>query len=410
MLVEFRLRNYRCFKDEQVLSLVASSDDSLPQNLITDVPNFKGNLLRSVVIYGPNASGKTTILEALYAVHCMVIGSANAEPDAPLPVDPFLLDPDTRDSPTAFEVTFVHEGVRYQYGLEADHRRVYREYLYSAPRGRTATLFEREYDEATAKDEYYFGSSLRGQKQQIAEATRPNALFLSVAASLNQPTLRLPYAWFRSHLGWFQHPQMGSTMGFLFDENLHKATQSLLRLADLGIEDYRIDRGADSEKTNDPRRARPANILMAHISGFGTRMELPLAKESRGTIQVFALSSWVVRALNNGRVLLVDELDASLHPELARSVIGLFHHPALNANSAQLIFNAHDTTLMDQALFRRDQIWFTEKDANGAAHLYSLLEFRPRNDASLAKGYLQGRYGALPFLGNPEMLLAEEGR
>lgn len=420
MLVEFRLRNYRCFKDEQVLSLVANADDSLLQNLITDVPNFKGNLLRSVAIYGPNASGKTTILDALNAVKRMVTESASAKPDDLLAVEPFLLDPATRDAPTAFELTFIHEGVRYQYGFEIDAERVYQEYLYFVPRGRRATLFEREYDAETDQDGYYFGPSLKGPRQQVSEATRPNALFLSVGASLNLDALKEPYAWFRSGLGGIQAYRISSGYRLTLDERLHEPIKKVLELADLGIGDYRIEPPLEEAKRvvlvrvvldeeEDAHREPARRIVMCHKAVNGEEVCIPLDRESKGTFQLFALSTFLLDALFGGTTLYVDELDASLHPELARAIIKLFHHSESNAKGAQLIFNTHDTTLMDNDLFRRDQIWFTEKDADGAAHLYSLLDFSPRRDASLAKGYLQGRYGALPFLGNPEMLLAEEG-
>lgn len=413
MLVEFRLRNYRCFKDEQVLSLVASADSSLPENLITEVPNLNGNLLRSVAIYGPNASGKTTILDALHTVQNLVRTSARGMPEDELPMEPFLLDPVTRDAPSAFELTFIHEGVRYQYGFEADSQRIHREYLYSAPAGRTAFLFERE------ADHYRFGSLFRGPRKQLAEATRQNALFLSMAANANHPTLSVPYAWFARTLHGVQAQRVANAPVLRIDESLHERIRALLKIADLGIDDYRIDPMPSAQKRlelwfvppssdSELRKVDKVSILMTHTVEGQETVDIPLHSESQGTFQLFALSTGLLGALLGGEVLYVDEIDASLHPTLVRSILLLFSHPQINDKGAQLIFNTHDTTLMDNDLFRRDQIWFTEKDAEGAAHLYSLLEFSPRKDASLAKGYLQGRYGALPIVGSPEMLLRQE--
>ncbi len=416
MLVEFRLRNFRCFRDEQVLSMVASKDDSLPENLITDVPNLGHNLLRSAAIYGPNASGKTTILDALNVVQTMVRTSARGKPEDALPVEPFLLDPATRDAPSWFELTFIHEGVRYQYGFEADRRRVHVEYLYAVPRGRTAMLFERKYDAAAGKDEYHFGASLRGQRGPIQDATRPNALFLSVAASLNQVTLQGPYAWLAQGLHGIQAHRVGVLQPMRIDEDLHEPMRALLRMADLGIDDYRIDPMPDDNKRMvvfpaavrlDVSGERTLTIDMLHHTVDGQTVPISLSSESRGTLVLFAMGGPVFAALSQPRMLFVDELDASLHPSLVRRLVELFHHAELNSKGAQLLFNVHDTTLMDNDLLRRDQIWFTEKAVDGAARLYPLPELHHRRGAAIARGYLQGRFGALPVLGSPRDLMSE---
>ena len=241
MLVEFRLKNYRCFRDQQTLSLVAGPDGSLPSNVIESDPASASRLklLRSVIIYGPNASGKTKLLEALFSAGMLVVGSASQKPGKELNVQPFLMDETTRGKPSEFEFTFIHEGTRYQYGFAVDQKRVHREYLYAAPKGRSVLYFDRVLDDQNAVETYTFGASLKGQNQKIRELTRSNALFLSVAATFQHPMLTAPYTWFadklegtQAHLAWIASIRP--------DEAYHTRIQTLLKLSDIGISDYMI--------------------------------------------------------------------------------------------------------------------------------------------------------------------------
>ncbi|MHB0856722.1 MAG: AAA family ATPase [Anaerolineae bacterium] len=419
MLVEFRVRNYACFRDEQILSLVAGPDKTLPDNLIQPPGKSKLELLRSAVVYGANASGKTKLLDALMTMCSLVRYSFRREPNTEIGVVPFAFDSESAIEPTQFEITFIQEGVRYQYGFEADSRRVWSEYLYAAPRGRTVLYFRRDLGEEDSGSlhDYTFGASLTGQNVKIREMTRENALFLSTAAALNHPMLASVYGWFSQRVGGVQAPNIRSWAAFagrLQDEH-HAGVRDLLRLADLGISDYMIEQ-VDYEQDAPPKIAdrlgstkpKQVSITMLH-NVEGSDVSLSLLAESHGTQQLFALAPYVLDALTNGMLLVVDELDASLHPLLARALVEMFHDPRVNRCNAQLLFNTHDTPLLDQNLFRRDQIYFTEKDQQGAAHLYPLMDYSPRTNESLAKGYLLGRYGAIPFLGDPAILFPDEG-
>lgn len=406
MLVEFRIQNYRCFKDEQVLSLNASSDQTLSDNIIVTPASTKMKLLRSVVIYGPNASGKTKILEALKFLRDFVRESANRKPDDLIDTQPFLLDPTSANAPSTFEITFIQDGIRYQYGLSVDRKRVWAEYLYASPKGRTAPYFQRAWNKDTWKEEYYFGPSLKGQNEKISTLTRENALFLSVAATFKHPMLSAVYQWFSGVL--LELNPLLTTNLFIdtLDEGHHQGIRELLRYADLGIWDYRMK---DPALPDNKLQMVGERIEVLHQAQDQTVVAFPLSSESNGTRHILYLSQLVLTALEKGDILIVDEMDASMHPLLVRAIVEMFHNPAVNKNNAQLIFNTHDTTLLDNALFRRDQIWFTEKDQNGATHLYSLLDYSPRKGESLAKGYLQGRYGAIPFLGDVFSLFEGEG-
>jgi len=429
MLVEFRLRNYLCFKDEQVLSMVASaSDDSLPDNCIAADHGLKRRLLRSAVIYGPNASGKTKLLDGLNVLNTLVQGSARLQPDQPLAVTPFLLDQSTSSAPCEFEVTFIQDDVRYQYGFSADPQRIWREYLYAAPRGRTVPYFDRQWDPDSATEKYTFGPSLRGDNQRMRGLTRSNALFLSVAATFNQPMLSQPYVWFARRLGGVQAPfqlQWALARPTVPKGTYHDKIRQLLQAADLGIDDYRLKTtkrmpsatdvalsGAEGQGNDRPAEDKAAleeqvEVEMLHRASDQSLVPIRLGAESNGTIQVFSLSKYLLDALSGGGVLFVDELNASMHPLLAREVVRMFHDPEINKRNAQLIFNTHDTSLLDRGLFRRDQVWLTEKDAQGGARLRPLLDYRPRGEEALAKGYLQGRYGAIPEIGDLASIFAE---
>jgi hypothetical protein len=231
--------------------------------------------------------------------------------------------------------------------------------------------------------------------------------------------LTAPYTWFAEKLLGFQAHLAFISGGF--DEKFHAQINALLQISDIGIADYVVSEMSPQRLAADPLPGVGALIQtqgpggdkinlrvdMLHPTIDGDRVPLSVTDESYGTLNLFLFATPMLRALVEGQVLFVDELDASKHPLLVRSLVELFHNPELNKKNAQLIFNTHDTSLLDHTLFRRDQIWFTEKDGAGASHLYSLLEYSPRKGESLAKGYLQGRYGAIPFLGDPS-LLAEE--
>jgi uncharacterized protein len=418
VLVEFRVCNYGCFRDEQVLSMMAGSDKSLPGNVIS-AGDGKLRLLRSAVIYGANASGKTTLLRALEFATSFVIGFEEAGPLADIDVTPFVLDPESASGPSQFELTFIQNDVRYQYGFTTSRRRVTHEYMFATPRGRTVPYFERRWNPQTEQDEYTFGPSLLGQNEIVRELTRPNALYLTMAALVNHRTLTAPYTWFGRRRYRGNSPSLvRAVRAYLIrdDPEVHQRLRALLNYADLGIEDYRVIRNGMVEGAgtlsipSETRALRETPIHtfalgeprfeMLHPASDNKLVPLPFEAESKGTQHLFLLGSALLETLAEGGCLLVDELDASMHPLLVRAVIELFHDPTTNVHDAQLIFNTHDTTLLDNDLFRRDQVWFCEKDPSGAAHVYSLWDFSPRRDESLGKGYLQGRYGALPFVGD----------
>lgn len=418
MLIEFKIKNFRSFREETTLSLMASTDKTLTENTIP-VSEFGGrSLLRSAVVYGANAAGKSNIIEAIRFFKDFINPRKDRGIDAPIPVVPFLLVAGSNTAPSEFEITFIDkENVRFQYGFHVTTKQIVREWLVAYPKGLPQTWFEREHV-AGSESSWYFGRNLKGKNNQMAELTRPDVPFLWNAAKLNHLQLGLVFEWFQKSLrvirsttaedAWWLY----SAIKAKDNERSRSGIQTLLEVADFGISGFDIQERVYNDRDfpedlpieirNQFVNKKTLDIFMYHpVKGAGD-IPLPMKEESSGTQRYFALSGPLYDVLDNGLTLFVDELDASLHPLLVRKLVELFHNPQLNPKGAQLIFNTHDTTLMDCCLFRRDQIWLVEKDRQGCSHLYPLLEYSPRKDEALAKGYLVGRYGAIPFLSEPQ--------
>lgn len=427
MIIEFRVKNHRCFRDEQVLSMVAATDKSLPANVIT---TDKFRLLRSAAIYGPNASGKSSLIEALGFMRDFVVDSARSQPGDPIAVNPHRLDPAARDEPSLFELTFLVDGCRYQYGFTATKKRVLEEWLYSYPTNKAREWFRREWDASGKRPKYVFPSgNLKGRKQDIADEAGENRLFLSWAASRNHEQLLPIHKWFRE---WLRElPPRGRlrpvTAEMAFEsEEAKDAVVHMLRSADFGISDIAIDerefdesaitqlegvRGLGDRQRSELMekirsrwdRNRHLDVKLTHRGCHDVTSVFSLADESDGTQRFFSVLGPWMESLARGCVVFVDEIDASLHPMLTRKLVEIFHDLKWNTHGAQLILTTHDVSLMDSSLFRRDQIWLTEKDAEGAAQLYSLSDYKPRKGENWRKGYMAGRYGAVPILGDFEI-------
>jgi AAA15 family ATPase/GTPase len=400
MLVEFRVKNFRSFRDEQVLSLVASKDKTLldTNTLSTDI-KAAPHLLRSAVIYGANASGKSNLIKALQYMRLIVLESGTlAQPGKEFNVQPFRFDKESLEQSSEFEVIFILDGVRHQYGFAMTPQRIVAEYLLVYKTAKPQCWFYRHFDESTAKDVYDFGSHLKGAKNVWEKATRPNALFLSTAVMLNSEALRPVFDWLSSDLVVVnEHAEIEKQFSIqaLKQDEDRKRILDLLSAADTGITDIEVKTRKVSGTIAEIEKHQ---LLFTHVSGEN-RAVFDLMDESAGTRRLFFFAGPVLDILNKGRTLIVDELDTSLHPHLVLELVRLFYRPEINTGGAQLIFTTHDASLLDAyGLFRRDQIWFAEKEADQSSTLYSLLDFSPRKDEAIGRGYLQGRYGAVPVL------------
>jgi len=413
MLVEFRVKNFRSLRDEQILSLVASKDKTLADTHtlptgLTAAPY----LLKSAAIYGANASGKSNLIKALQYMRSVVLESAALPPSQSFAVQPFRLDTESGKQPTEFEVTFIQEGIRYQYGFAMTQQRIVAEHLLVYKAFKPQRWYERYFDAAAGKDIYEFGSGLKGQKSVWEGATRPNALFLSMSVQLNGDALRPVFDWFANSLVIFNdqaqlNPQISIQM--LKQANGRKQLCDFLGAADTSITDIDVltrkvpgqtvhfDLLAGKTEVR-AEEVEEHQLRFSHVTEAGKAV-FGLMHESGGTRNLLFLAGPVLDILRKGLTLVIDELDASLHTLLVRELVRLFHQPEVNKKGAQLIFTTHDTSLLDAPdLLRRDQVWLVEKDAQQASSLVALSEFSPRKNEALERGYLMGRYGGVPLL------------
>jgi AAA15 family ATPase/GTPase len=414
MLVEFRTKNFRSLRDEQVLSLVASTDKTLLDTHALDTGlKAAPHLLKSAVVYGANASGKSNLIKALQYMRGVVLESAAMQPGQTFDrLHPFKLDATSGSLPTEFEVTFIIDGVRYQYGFAMNTQRIVSEQLLVYKAFKPQRWFERHFDAESGKYVYEFGPSLKGAKNLWEGATRPNALFLSMAVQLNSDALRPVFDWFANRLVIFNEqsplsPQFSVQM--LKQEAQRKAICEFLRAADISITDIEVATKqamvhsirfdlATGKREEEAGEQAVEEVKFHHITQHGKAV-FDLMDESSGTRNLLFLTGPILDILNKGLTLVVDELDTSLHTLLVQGLVRMFHRPEVNTGGAQLVFTTHDTSLLDAyGLFRRDQVWFVEKRPDQSSSLYPLLDFSPRKNEALERGYLQGRYGALPFL------------
>lgn len=424
MLIEFRVKNFRSIRDEQALSMVAGqAREHLETHTCRSGIKEPGRLVRSAVIYGPNAAGKTNVLRALQFMQFVVMNSAVMPPTAPTPYDPFKLSAATRSAPSEFQVSFVQEETLYEYGFSTTAERVQEEWLTENPLGRSRRLFARKYDPLKKEYSWNFSAHFRGNRLLWRDSTRPNALFLSTAAQLNSVHLLPVFSWFQRRLvvvlgiGAFN---IGLTLQLLVTPEGKDSLLPFVREADPSVADVEMRRenlsavgpqrlvagaGAgpglpfilDQPTPDAPPSAVKINFSHNSIEGDGA-VKFDLSEESSGTQALFMTAGAWLNVLKNGEVLIFDEIDTSLHPLLTRFLIKQFHSDKTNPNGAQLICSTHDTTLLSTEYFRRDQIWFVERNNDRATRLFPLSDFSPRNDEALERAYLRGRYGALPIL------------
>ena len=394
MLIQFSVENYLSIKNRVVLSMLASRDKEHPEHLITD---GNKNCLKAAVIYGANASGKSNVLNAFWFMVNYVLTSHNQQLHKTIDRSPFKFDREMPARPSSFEIIFTIGGIRYAYGFSVTDTAVTEEYLYYYPNGRQALIFERK----NTKD-FRFTIDI-DEQNMLKERTSANKLYLSVASNWS-------YAKVIPVLEWFASCQIltknsvadayGLEAEQLKEDGYRNVIASMLRVADFGIQSLQM---CDSDYILSQRGGIFTNIEAVHTvqdtSGNLLSYALNMTEESDGINSYFKLIGIVKKALDQGTLFVADEMDAHLHPLLTRHLVSLFDSMEFNLHGAQLIFTSHSTSLLDLDLLRRDQIWFTEKDEQTAAtDLFSLYDFSVRKDTKIEKGYLIGRFGAIPFI------------
>ena len=410
------------FRDKKTLDMRATAIKEYAEaNLIS----WEGHrLLKGAVIYGANSSGKSNLIRAISTMRRLVLKSFDQPSTAELNIMPFLLNTENEQKPSFFEVLFLLNGLRYRYGFEVDNVSVKSEWLFESKKQTEKSLFIRENDGIEVMKGFPEGKGLE-------EKTRDNALFLAVVDQFNGKKAKAIMNWFKKFVtisGLSHEHYTGITFSLLENEETKPALQSFINNADLGFDSVKLNK-KEFDATRLPKDL-PESV-MQEISRkllgqtivdaitlhkkfnnekkvVGNVEFIMDSQESAGTNKFFNMSGPVFNVLHDGGVLVVDELDASLHPLLTLAITRLFNSKESNSKDAQLIFTTQDTNLLSNGKYRRDQIYFVEKDKYGASDLYSLVEYKEevsaktvRKDRSFEKDYIQGRYGAVPFIGSP---------
>jgi AAA15 family ATPase/GTPase len=429
MLLRFGVRNHLSIRDYAELSLVASSQKDGGADLIDLTPSAI-RLLPAVVIYGANASGKTNFLHAFRQMRSAILNSQKkSSPTGNVGQMPFSLDAEPGENPTQFDCDFILQKVRYHYGFRFAADSYTDEWLYAFPDKKRQTWFAREH----GNQRIQFGKNLKGQNRAIEALTRTNSLFLSAAAQNAHPQLLPLYEFFERQTKVIIAPNVDAERiaMILGETKLDDRVLRFLRLADTGVTSWKsekIERSEQLRKTinallkalgsefpddNSLQQISPDDLnfntlKLGHRTKSGSDIYFELGMESRGTQRLLSLMAGVFAALDAGSSLFVDEIDSSLHTLLVEKIFALFGSKASNTKGAQLIATTHDTNLLRSGTVRRDQVWFTEKDRHGATVLYPLSDIKTRNSDNIERGYLQGRFGAVPFVGPTEELISED--
>lgn len=388
MLIQFTIENHRSIRDNAVISFAASKDTSFSSCLIH--PDNKKVLLPVIAVYGANAAGKSNVLHALMTMKEMIVGSASKlSKGQKLPWEPFA----GNKNPTSFEVVYIYDGIRYAYGFSFDSQKIYSEYLYHWPNGREALIFSRE------NGVYEFRDNITEQTT-LSNRTLDNKLYLVSSNDWNLPQTENAYKWFLEKLTGImeQSAAFSETVSEIIRSDTQKA-QILkeMLLADLGISDVTIMPVAGKKEES----VITTTHRMIDENGDMEYFQLLMEQESAGTKRFFSRIGGWLWALENGSLLIVDEIERSMHPLLTRRLIEMVQDSAVNTKGAQLLFTTHDALLLDLSFLRRDQIWFAEKNEKRCAtELYPLSSFSPRKGENIRKGYLQGRFGAIPLIGS----------
>lgn len=422
MLIEFSVSNFRSFRERVTFSMVASSSNEHSSSHVFEPDCAKApKLLRSAAIYGANASGKSNLLLALKFMKQFIQNSAREDNESnPIETDPFLFDNKSKKNPSEFELIFINDGIKYQYGFSVNTERVMEEWLFAFPEGRTQKWFTRTYISKEDRYEWYINNtSLTGDKKSIQAKTKRNSLFLSTASMLNNEQLSKVQAWFRNKLRIVLN--LSHLLSYTIDKldaiDYRDKILNILNSADIGIKGISLTfnkipldafpNKIDADKMKsvigpfkfDGKHISVPEIHMTHSMIDSDKLVvLDFYEESKGTQNLFAFAAQWIDLLEQEHVLLIDEFESSLHTHVVRSLLRSINSKTMLKN-AQLVFTTHSTSLLDNDIFRRDQIWFTERE-NGATKLYSLYDFKPRKGEAIEKGYLHGKYGAIPFIGD----------
>lgn len=416
MLIEFSVKNFMSFKNKVTLSMEKGNGLENEENVVFDGDI---NVLKSAAIYGANASGKSNLLKAFTCAILMVRTSSLISVGQKwVFLRPFLFDEESKNKPSEFEFVFKTNGVKYKYYFSADENKVYDEVLDAYYTQKPTNIFRRT---NTNNYEFYVDKK---KLEALSMNNTENKLFLATATTWNYDKTKDAYLWFVNGIDTydsFNNITDKDLIAYSNDsENLKEFALKLLNKADILIKDVTVhyeEKDIDNlllaplEKSNDKYKVKNINIELEHEVMVGNdkhNYKLNFVDESSGTKVLFAFAPFLKRAFENTKVIIVDELERSLHPALVEFIVKLFNNKEINKANSQLIFTTHAMNLLNLELLRRDQIWFTEKKPeNGVTDLYPLDSFSVRKDENIQKGYINGRYGAIPFIKDVDLWLED---
>lgn len=424
MLVEFKFKNYRSFKDESILS---TESIYLKQYSNALIQHKKKNYLPAIAIFGKNGGGKSNVIRAFWLAVVFIKNAQRTQHDGALiPVDPFLLDDTSKNMPTEFSFVYINDGIKYWYRFLATKEKIIQEELYYAPKGKKTRIFTRD------AQSYVFGEE-KSKRKLISEFVAENQLFFSVACTMNDSECINAMSWFRDKIYFAQDfsdfPQQ--MISYSKDEMMLKAISEYAKVADVGIHEVKfefdkkeldLDNLYDGVNDNEFKEfiekfvkliAKSANdnetellferltAITFHevtdVNGDKKYYSLDLNEESDGTRKLLALSPALESVLRKGGILFVDEIEKELHPILVDFIISKFQSKKTNKNGAQIIFTTHNTNLLNLETLRKDQIYLVDKKReSGVTELYSIKDFNTRTTDNIQKGYMAGKYGATP--------------
>ena len=422
MLIEFSVKNFLSFKEKVTLSMEKGNGDENLENVIT---NNITDLLKTAAIYGANASGKSNILKAFTCAILMVRNSNLIPIEGKWNfIKPFLFDETSKKSPSEFEFIFIVNNVKYRYFFSADENKVYDEILDAYYSQKPTNIFTR-----TKTNNYVFNSD-KNKLESLATNNTENKLFLSTATTWNYDKTKDAFLWFSAAIDTYDSFNEIADKDLIDysndDESLKTFSLKLLKEADILIKDITVnyeEKEIDSTmvdmfipplaRNGKKYKIKNVNIELEHevVDNNNNRhiYKLNFNEESSGTRVLFAFAPFLKRAFENTKIIIVDELEKSMHPSLVKFIVKLFNNENINKANSQLIFTTHATNLLDLELLRRDQIWFTEKNPdNGVSELYPLDSFSVRKDENISKGYINGRYGAIPFIKDIDVWLEDK--
>jgi AAA15 family ATPase/GTPase len=423
MILEFKVKNFRSIRDEQIFSMISEKKiNELKEN--TFKADDKTDVLKTSIIYGRNGSGKSNLLLAIKALIFLVSESSGFKVGQSIPpFEPFRLDKKSKISPIELSLDFITEkGVRYIYSISFSKEKILDEKLYFYPKSQPAKLFDRENGKIT------YGEYFTGKKKQIEDLLLDNQLYLSKAGQSNLKSLHEPYLFITEmiypstiHDTGYDNVLINIFTNKIGDEeipNFKENMNKLLKVADTGILSLDTKEVNLSEKDlpddmSDNQKKKIVEDFKYQIKTkhklFDDGMEsgeeeFDLHDESTGTIKLLAVGGLILEALEDGQTLIIDELDKSLHPKLTELIIKIFHNKKTNPKNAQLIIATHDISLLDNSVFRRDQVWIAEKEYEGNSVFYSLSDIKGvRKDAPLEKWYMSGRFRGIPLINELEL-------